>query len=41
MVALLRQGAARRLGGSIVQRAQVEVMEDRRRLVHTDEVSMI
>uniref|UniRef100_A0ACD5TGA0 Uncharacterized protein n=2 Tax=Avena sativa TaxID=4498 RepID=A0ACD5TGA0_AVESA len=41
MSALLRQGLARRLGGSMVQRAQAAVAEERRRfgprLMHTDE----
>ncbi|KAM0887161.1 hypothetical protein ACQ4PT_029215 [Festuca glaucescens] len=41
MAALLRHGAARRLGGSMVQRAQAAVAEERRRLgprlIHTEE----
>ncbi|CAM0953343.1 unnamed protein product [Alopecurus aequalis] len=41
MAALLRLGAARRLGGSVVQRAEEAVADGRRRLgsrlVHTDE----
>jgi hypothetical protein len=42
--ALIRHGAARRLGGSMVRRAQAAVAEERGRvrlgprLVHTDEV---
>jgi hypothetical protein len=43
MAALLRLWAARRLGGSVVQRAEATVAEGRRRLgprlVHTEEVS--
>jgi hypothetical protein len=43
MAALLRHGAARRFGGSVVQRAETAVAEGRRRLgprlVHSEEVS--
>jgi hypothetical protein len=39
MAALLPHGAAKRLGGSMVQRAQAAAVEERRRLMHTDEVS--
>jgi predicted Zn-dependent protease len=40
MAALLRHGAVKRLGRSMVQRAQVAAVEERRRrFMHTDEVS--
>jgi hypothetical protein len=45
MEALLRQGAARRLGGSVVQRARAAVVEEQRRLgprfIHTKEVHLL